>query len=295
MKHHRRRSVALSVVALTLLAGAFQVPMPTASAGVEHAVADYSGFATSTPIHADAIETADTRVVDAENAFSGAAVASKGLSEIKNEMARVVNSASDKKSSARGTALEVGLVHSPSADNQIILKGLAQSSAPQPPGHDQQEIGPLSLNPIAYASLLKSTADSKWNDNACVLGRDISKGYGYAADAQLVNLGAANPDGTFAGPVVAADTPGENVTDSVSRTTLVPNGAGDFGLKSETSQLIAPVTLLRGTGAEIKIKVAGTWVLRAVAGGVPGSAKIHYGPTGVSPDTPVVIVSLGGN
>jgi hypothetical protein len=246
-------------------------------------------------VHVDAIETGDTRVADVEEAYSGAAVASKGLSQIKNEMARVVNDASDKKSSARGTALEVGLVHSPSADNQIILKGLAQASSPPSPGHDEQQVGPVQLNPIAYASLLKSTADTRWKDNSCVLGNDLSNGYAYAADAQLVNLGAANGDGTFQGPVAATDIPPENVTDSVSRTRLVPNGAGDFGLMSETRQTVAPVTLLRGTGAEIKVKVAGTWVLRAIAGGVPGSASVHYGPKDVSPDTPVITVSLAGN
>jgi hypothetical protein len=99
----------------------------------------------------------------------------------------------------------------------------------------------------------------------------------------------------FVGPVVATDIGPENVTDSVSRTSLVPNDAGDFALKSETREIIAPVTLLRGTGAEIKVKVAGTWVLRAIAGGVPGGASVHYGPSGVSPETPVIIVTLGGN
>jgi uncharacterized protein DUF11 len=293
MKHHRRRSVALPVVALTLLAGAIQMPMPTASAGAE-AGADYSGYATSTPVHVDAIETADTRVADVEEAFSGAAVASKGLAEIKNEVARVVSAGSDKKAYARGSGLEVGLVHSPSADNQIILKGVGQASSPPTPGAGSEEIGPLTIPPVAYASLLKGTGYTAWADNNCILGSDISRGYGYAADAQLVNAGAANPDNTFAGPVVAADIPPENVTDSVSRTRLVPNGAGDFGLVSETRQMIAPVTLLRGTGTEIKVKVAGTWVLRAVAGGVPGSASVHYGPADVSPSTPVITVMVGG-
>src|SRR5207249_3684430 len=40
---------------------------------------------------------------------------------------------------------------------------------------------------------------------------------------------------------------------------------------------------------------AGTWVLRAIAGGVPGSSSVHYGPKDVSPDTPVITVSLAGN
>ena len=92
-----------------------------------------------------------------EEAMSGAAVASKGLSAIQNEMARNVITP-EGKSAARGTALEVGVVHAPSADNQIILKGVAQTHSPPSPGHAQEEIGPVSLPPVAYASLRDPSA-----------------------------------------------------------------------------------------------------------------------------------------
>ena len=299
MKYHsRRRSAAIPVVALTLLAGVAQFPMSTAGAATPAEDADYSGYATSTPVHADAVETGDLRLVDVEEAFTGAAVASKGLSEIKNEVARVVTAGGSDKTAARGAALEVGLAHAPSADNQIILKGLAQTTSPGGSGSASEEVGPVVLNPLAFASLLKSTANTKWNSSgACVLGSDLSRGYSHAADVQLLNLGGQNADQTFQGPVVASDLigPQRNVTDSVSRTRLAANPNGTFGLVSEARQVVAPVTLLRGTPAEIKVVVAGEWVLRAFSSGDASTADVHYGPASASPDTPVVTISVGGN
>lgn len=297
MKHRLRRqsaAVSLSVAALMLVGGAYRVP--AAHAAVNHSEADYSGFATSTPIHVDAIETADTRVVDAEEAFTGAAVDSKGIEEIQNEMDRIVTRAGEN-SMGRGTALEVGLVHAPSAENQIILKGLAEARSGAP-DDATEEIGPVDLDPIAYASLLKSTAMSDWNAGSCILGGDISRAHAEAADVQLVATGGATPGGDMAAPAVATDldAPRRNVTNSVSRTTLVPqvdeSGAtrGDnFGLMAETRQTIAPVSLLNDS---LIIEVLGEWVLRTVAGGVDGTGWVHYGPAAADPDTPLVTIDV---
>ncbi|MGH2688277.1 MAG: hypothetical protein ACRDKW_05660, partial [Actinomycetota bacterium] len=294
---NRRRSAAISVMALTLLAGAVQFPVSSAGAAVPAGDADYSGYAASTPVHADAVETGDLRLLDVEEAFTGAAVASKGLSDIKNEVARFVTHAGSDKTAARGAALEVGLVQAPSADAQIILKGLAETSSPGGTGSASEEVGPIALNPIAYASLLKSTANTRWKEGSCILGDDLSRGYSYAADAQLLNLGAQNADQTFASPVVATDIldPQRNVTDSTSVTRLASaNGGQSFGLVSEARQTIAPVTLLRGTPAEINVVLLGEWVLRAFASGEDGQSEVHYGPADASPDTPVVTITLGG-
>ncbi|MGH2720210.1 MAG: hypothetical protein ACRDJO_01230, partial [Actinomycetota bacterium] len=296
--HRRRRSVAVPVVALTLLAGAVQFPVSSAGAAVPAGEADYSGYATSTPVHADAVETGDLRLLDVEEAFTGAAVASKGLSEIKNEMARVVTQAGSDKTGARGAALEVGVAQAPSAEAQIILKGLAQTSSPGGSGSASEEVGPIALNPVAYASLLKSTANTRWKDGSCILGDDLSRGYSYAADAQVLNLGAQNADQTFQGPVVASNVlnPQTNVTDSTSVMRLASaNGGESFGLVSETRQVVAPVTLLRGTPVEINVVLLGEWVLRAFASGEDGQSEVHYGPADASPDTPVATVTVGGN
>jgi uncharacterized repeat protein (TIGR01451 family) len=68
-----------------------------------------------------------------------------------------------------------------------------------------------------------------------------------------------------------------------------------LALGTETRQTIAPVTLLKGTPSEITIEVLGEWVLRAVAGGVPGSAYVRYAPAGSpSPTTPLLRIVQRG-
>lgn len=42
------------------------------------------------------------------------------------------------------------------------------------------------------------------------------------------------------------------------------------------------------------LQFLGEWVLRAVATGVPGTARVHYGPGEVSPETPILRVISGG-
>ena len=82
---------------------------------------------------------------------------------------------------------------------------------------------------------------------------------------------------------------------SSSHTRLVPVGA-DTGLLSETSQFIAPLTILKGI-ADIKIEVLGnrTIQLTAQAGGAPGTSIIKYGQPGATDTTPVVRITIADN
>ncbi|MGH2690244.1 MAG: hypothetical protein ACRDKW_15770, partial [Actinomycetota bacterium] len=292
---HRRRP-AIAVAALTLLAAVVQgTPVQAAVPATE---ADYSGYATSTPVHLDAVNTGSVVLADVEEAYSSGLVASKGIAQIANEMGRNLTSGAPvgKNSAARATALEVGLVQPEGAPNQIELRGVAEASSLPSPGAASEELGPITLPGIAYASLLKSQANTRWNESGCILGGDpISRGYAYAADVQLVGGGA----GPFTAPLVAADIPPKNVTDSISLTRLVAQTDADggivgpdFGLMSETRQHVAPVRLLDGA---VTIELAGEWVLRAVAGGVDGSGWVHYGPADASPETPAVTVYVGGS
>ncbi|MGH2722078.1 MAG: hypothetical protein ACRDJO_10825 [Actinomycetota bacterium] len=287
---------AVAVAALTLLAAVVQGT--AVQAAVPATEADYSGYATSTPVHVDAINTGGTVVADVEEAYSSALVASKGIAQITNEVGRNLTTSGPigKNSAARGTALEVGLVQPEGAPNQIELKGVAEAFSLPSPGAASEEIGPVTIPGVAYASLLKSQANTRWNESGCILGGDpISRGYAYAADAQLVGSGA----GPFTAPVIAADVPPKNVTDSISLTRLVAQTAADgsivgpdFGLMTETRQHVAPIRLLDGA---VIIEVAGEWVLRAVAGGVDGSGWVHYGPAGASPETPAVTITVGAS
>jgi hypothetical protein len=68
-------------------------------------------------------------------------------------------------------------------------------------------------------------------------------------------------------------------------------GGKGVGLMAEDVQTIAPVGLL---GGAVTITVLGPWHLRAVAGGVPGSAFIDYGPASPNATTPVVTIQGSG-
>lgn len=302
-----RRRGMLALGAAVVALAAF---LPAARAQTPFDEAVFSGYSTGTVVHADALQSGSTRVVDAEEAFSGASVNSQGLgAAIENEMQRVVQPAlSAKNSHGRGSGLEIGFGQAPNAENQIIEAGKAEAAAgptDKDPVVATEEIGPLPADPVAWASVLRGQARANWRtDGQCILGDDISRGLGYAADAQLVNSGDANADGSMKEPLVAADAPDPEraVSQSLSRTLLVPQvnkqgqrvGLLAFGLMSETRMTIAPVTLSKNTENEFTIEFLGEWVLQALAGGVPGTAFVHYGPGKVSPLTPILRVIRGG-
>ena len=325
-----RRS--FSIVASLLLVGTATAGLTggvtSAGAQVASGQADYNGYSTGTVVHADALTVGATRVADAEVAYSGATVASQGTGPITrgpgaasgsivNEMEQVVqpqlpNTTLDanlqgNRSFGRGSGLEIGAATTVSTDvnaNQLLLAQRALASAPPSTGLVTHEVGPIKLDPAAYASLVRGQAQARFNsDGTCVVGEDISTGLGYAADAQLLNLGAPSAgNDPFPGALVAADapTPERSVSQTRSVTRLVPqtdaagNKIGDnFGLMTETRMTIAPVTLLGNTPTPITIEFLGEWVLRSVATGIPGQAYVHYGPGAVSPQTPVLSIIQG--
>src|SRR5205085_7521382 len=251
------------------------------------------------------------RLVDGEEAFTGAAANTAGLSGgVLNEMKQNVSpSLAGKNSYARGSGLELGLgttvPDSSKAANQAIIAGLAQQSAfpvnsfgdtPGKDGSVVKEVGPIPGDPLVYASLLRGQAAARWNPNFCVLGAPLGFGLGFAADAELLNAasgGAKLPD-PGSQPIVATDTNpnGQDVAQTKSFTYLRPTGDGTFAVVSETREELAPVTLFKGTPNQVTIHVGGQWVLRAVATGKPGGAAIEYQPP--KNVTPLVTIEQGG-
>lgn len=323
-----RKSRIIMAAAVLAVMALGSIPGGPASAQVPFKTANFSGYATGSAIHVDALQLGQTGpvIANVDEAFSSATVASQGTDSITfgpnaapgtivNEVDNVLqpnlaNTELDPelkgdRSYARGSGIEVGLGNSlPIEDNSLILESKVQGSAPPSTQLLQAQVGPVAASPVAYASLLRGQSVSRWNDDSCVLGEDISNGLGYAADAQLVNTGAANEDGTFSAPVVAADAPNPEraASSTVSRTRLVPQTAADnsrlgpaWGLMTEARTTIAPTTLFKGTPNEVTIEVLGEWVLKAVATGVGGSAGnwVHYGPAGTSPESAVIRIIQG--
>jgi uncharacterized repeat protein (TIGR01451 family) len=304
---------ALLVVPLVAAPGAAQVPAGEA---------DYGGFANGAVIHAEALERAEPalsdpvspRVVDAEVAFSAAAVESTGLpAQQTTEWGGTFQPAATAEGDAvegqsaygRGYALDASLEQEGQQQGQITAAGLAEAVAPPPSGLVVTEGGPVPGDPIAYASLIRGEAQALIDDiDGCIsLGDDLAYGKGLAADAQLLDQDATpdeeGGDPQLEQPVLAteAENPEREVSSSMSHVFLAPQtdaegaSVGDaLAVVSETRQTIAPVTLFQGTENAVTFEFLGEWVLRAVATGVPGSARVHYGPGDVSPETPVLRV-----
>jgi len=136
-----------------------------------------------------------------------------------------------------------------------------------------------------------------------VFGRDLANGLGYAANAQLIETGDTQPDGQLGAPLISVDSrttdPSRRVAQSFSHNFLdVQQDASGhplgfkFGVTSEVRMNIAPVTLMNGA---LTLEFLGEWVLRATAGGVPGSAHVHFGPGEASPETPILRVIQDGD
>lgn len=251
----------------------------------------HAGYASGTVAHADALQNAGTRLADVEVAFSGAAFTSAALGSMHNEVSRVVTPAlAAVNGYGRGSGLEVGLAVTPSGENQIVLPRKVEAKAPPITTLVSQEVGPVNLDPLALARLLRGQAQGRAVSNGCVLGTDLGYGLGYAADLGLLDTAPNAGTPGLDSPLLSttASNPDRAVSQSVSRTFLVKGQPGRFGLVSETRQTIAPATFFKGTANQFTLEVAGEWALRVSADGAAGS--FHYGPGTVSPETPVVRV-----
>jgi len=278
----------------------------SASAASFPGSAAFSGYSTGSVIHADALNFPGApRIVDAEVAFSGEGSNTAGLGGgVTNEFKEVVSpSLAGKNSYGRGSGLELGLGTtvpdvSKSAVNQAIIAGLAEASAAPNTPLVTKEAGPVPGDPLIYASLLRGQAEARWNPNFCVLGAPLGYGLGFAADAQLLDTGTKNADGSMGAPLIAADigTPTDRtVSQSKSFTYLRPEPDGTFAVVSETHETIAPITLFKNTANELKIEVGGEWVLRTISTGKPGGSTVEYAPAGSpTPTTHLITITPPG-
>jgi hypothetical protein len=254
----------------------------------------HAAYGTGSVIHVHALQSGNQRLENTDVAFSGATFASGPISDIQNEVDRIVAPALGANNAfGRGSGLEVGVAIGKNEPNQIIPGSVAEAKAPPSTSLVTKEVGPVSVPPVIGATLLRGQAQSKAN-SACTTGTDLSYGLGYASDLGLLTVPGLGSPAVHS----AAEGPDRAASQSRSHTFLVPqDGAPSpirkFGLASETRMTIAPITLFKGvTGQELTLEFAGEWVLRTVADGK--TATVHYGPGDVSPSTPLVRVLRPG-
>ena len=267
--------------------------------GAQTAGQQYSALGSGSVISANALQLGSSQILGLHAAVSGGAVNSRdglGGPQTTELGGQNINPAlPDKNAYGRGTGLELGLA-TPLPQgvdlNQVILSGLAQAAAPPPSPLVTREIA-LPVNPLLYSSTLRGQAQATFDPNFCPIGKPLTYGLGAAENLQILSAGETNPDGSFQSPVlgtsITAGVP-RAVSQSRTFTYMFPNGDGTFGLASETRQTVAPISVGANplTGGLITIEVAGEFVMRAIATGKPGGAKVEYS------GNPVITIKLAG-
>lgn len=247
----------------------------------------FSAFGTGTVLGLNALGIGGTIVANVQSARSAGAVHSQGLNAPGvDELGQNINPARlGKNAYGRGAGVEVGLLTGAIQGvdvNQLILEQLAEADAP-PPSSDVGEIA-LDLTPILRTSTAHGDAQAIYDINTCVVGRPITHGRGFVENLQVVTSGT-DPNAAL----IASNNVTDNTNESRTATYLIPNGDGTFGLVAETRLHVAPISVGVVSGAlpvTVSIEVLGPLVMRTIATGKPGGARIEY------PGTPTLRVRL---
>lgn len=276
-----------------MVIGGLLTTFPTAAQAAPLSGQPFAAYGSGDAIVTKALGLGTTQVANVSLAASGGAVNSGGLNTpLVNELGtNIAPAIPDKNAVGRGTGAETGLITADPQSttlNQLLLSGLAIATAPpNDPTPVTKEIA-LPVNPVLFASALRGQAQALYDPTFCPVGRPLTYGLGYAANAQLLNLAAgSNPQSGFDAPALgtsisAFGTP-RGVTQSRTVNYLQANGDGTFGVVSETRQTVAPISLLADqlTNTAITIEIAGEIGMRTVATGKPGGSSVSYTGTPV--------------
>lgn len=281
----RRAGAAATLTVLAVASSYFGSTAHAAAPG------PYSGYAHATAVHVDAITSGDTRLANVDVATANAAVDSEGLTQTLNAHKRPIVDASKlgQKSYAASELVRVGVAAKPDAPNTLV-NAPATATIVGAPGDDADaasvELLKQQVAPVANALVLHRDASAVWNADTCVLGEPISQGTFEAARVEAVDLGpdtaTANFDKELVGIAANADGPERDAVNQVSLTQLYDGAGAGFGLMAATMSTIAPVTLFEGDPKEATVEILGPAVLRAMADGTAGGAKIEFSAPAVS-------------
>ncbi len=275
----RTRAGAI-LTGLALVAAVAGIAGTPASGQTTPTEQQFGGYGTGTVIGLNALGIGSTTTANVQAAHSAGVVNSKGLTTSTNdELGQNINPPKPAKDAyGRGAGVEVGLLTGSIQGvdvNQVILTQLAEADAPPPTGPISKST-PINIPGLVSATTAGGEARATFDANTCVVGRPITHGRGYVENLQVVPNGSTG--------VVATNTQGDNINESRTVTYLTPNGDGTFGMVAETHLHVAPVQLLNGA---LTLQIAGPIIMRVIATGKPGGARIEY------PGTPVLSLTTG--
>jgi hypothetical protein len=250
------RMAAVSGAALLAVAGtgtAMTAAAAVPSTAVSFADAHFHGYATGSELHLSALDVSGTQVAGLDQGFSGASTNTAGLTTaIQSETTSVVQPAqsSSVKAYGTGSGFELGLgtdTLSQTDQNQIQIAGRAEQVAPPNGPAVTKQIGPVNASPIATASVLTGEGAALFDPQTCPLGQPLSYGMGDAANAQALIASGV--------PTLSTAGTGTSTARSTSETYLSSNGDGTFGLTTQASDVIAPISVNLPGGLAVRVAV----------------------------------------
>lgn len=266
--------VVVVVAMLTAAAGATG-PAP---AGASIADQVFSASGSGAVLSMEGARTADASLAHTLVAYSGGEVDSGGLrSKAPRRKLRMPAAPADPDGNAlaEGTGVEVRTGVG-TATEAVNLAALAKAVAPPAATHEAELA--IDLAPALLAESARGRASARYDADFCPVGEDFTFAEGQVENLEV--LGAGTP---------AAFLSSNDLSESKTVTSVMSNGDGTFGLVTETSMTVAPVVIGPTAGEPLLfVEIAGELVLRVIATGKPGGARIEWS------GTPVVSVrSLG--
>jgi hypothetical protein len=258
MIRFRRRGWALMGTGVLMAASVGVVPaasasaQPRALAGATFQNSSFLTYATGSQVHLSAVKTASSSLANVEQAFSAVSANSGGLTTAITDPATgalVQPSLPTANAYGRGAGLEVGLGVPTATANQIKL-GIAEAHSPPIGPVVTKTVVPINLPGILTAGVLKGIAGAAYLPSFCPVGQPLAYGEGDAAGVGV--LGSP--------PLLSLSGTQTQTAQSQSRSDLVANSDGTFGLQSSVSEHIAPISVNLGAGLSIQISLGGSGV-----------------------------------
>jgi hypothetical protein len=272
-------------IAAAVAASVGAAVLASAAAPAHAATAKVAGLGNNDFVYVNAAQFGTTSLAKASVAQTAAGVGTpfdttSGLSELLFKGAT-----SGKNAYGHGAGVSLGLGQGANQVPQAQLT-VAEASSPKP-SDDKTSLIDLSntpLKPVVSAVVQPDTAAANTTsvNDYCILGAPLSGGSASVANLSVLNAGATS--------VVKAD----QVVNTASTQTLVPNASGNFGLQAQSVTEPVGLTVLAGTPNPLTIKILNPVLLTAIAGGHNGEASVTYGADGKG-TVPVVSLSSGSN
>jgi hypothetical protein len=295
MIRFRKRGLALMGTAVLLAATVGFIPAPASAApralaaqGTPFGTAQFAAYGTGSELSANVVPSGGgTAVARVDQAFSANTASSGTLgaalnSPVTGQLVQTDQTANAANAYGRGSGAEVGLGVSPAIANQIQL-GIAEAHAPPPTGLITKTALPVNIPGLVNLQTLTGKAAASYNSTFCPIGAPLAYGEGDAS-GQTGVVGATPPvvSGTGATGTQAAQT--------TTRTDLIANPDGTFGISNTVSEIIAPLSVNLGT-LSVQITVQGNSITAPLAITTHNNGEGTAGVSFVNTD-PVVKVDI---